>query len=52
MVVASPIYDYWYEEGTKRVKVNERLVKSRLRHQSNKNWWTRLLWKLGGFDVE
>ena len=52
MMFASPIYDYFDRVKKGELVAQEHQIKSRLRRQSNKNWWTRLLWKLGGFDCE
>ena len=52
MVFASPIYDYFERVKKDALIVQERRIKAQLRTQSRKNWWTRLCWFLGGFDVE
>lgn len=52
MMFASPIYDYFYSIKEEALKQREKEIKRRLAYQSRKSWWTRLCWKLGGFDVK
>lgn len=52
----SPIYEFWIAFAKKETEVVKfevtQQLKRRLIKQSEKSWFTKLCWKLGGFEIE